>query len=121
MPESKERKLLTGLAMATAAFVSYPISGAAQLAAPGRRLGPGRRLAPGLRTAPGLRNALPPGLRPGFVPPGRRAGFVPPGKRTGGEPFVPPGRRNPPGSREPFIPPGRRDDPLLDPLLRDLQ
>ena len=121
MPVSKERKLLSGLAMATAAFVSYPISGAAQLVTPGRRLAPGGRLAPGLGTAPGLRNASPPGLRSVFVPPGRRQGFVPPGKRTGEDVFVPPGTRNPPGSREPFIPPGRREDPLLDPLLRDLQ
>jgi hypothetical protein len=94
--------LLAGLAMATAALVSCPTTGATQPRVPGRRFTPpGRRLAPGL-----------------LVPPGRRANFVPPGQREGG--FVP-GR--PPGQRtgqDPFIPSGHRGDPFFDTDLTEL-
>jgi len=103
----RETKLLTGLAMATAALVSYPTTAPAQSPTPGRRFAPpGLRLAPGLRKAPGLRSGfVPPGRRPGFIPPGQRSGdFVPPGKRAGGDPLLPPGQRE-----DPFLPPGRRD------------
>lgn len=109
---STEKKLLTGLAMATAALVSCPTTGATQPRTPGRRLfmPPGRGLAPGL--------LVPPGRRQTFVPPGQRVeGFVPgrpPGGRTGR--FIPPGLRD---AGDPFIPPGHRTDPFFDPGLRE--
>ncbi len=109
---SRETKLIASLAMATAALISYPTTSAAQPRVPGRRFTP-----PGKRLAPGL--LAPPGRRETFVPPGRRTeGFIPgrpPGRRTGI--FIPPGRRT---GGEPFIPPGHRDDPIFDPVLREL-
>ena len=109
---SRDKKLLTGLAMATAALISYPTTAATQPRVPGRRFTPpGRRLAPGL--------LAPPGRRETFVPPGQRTeGFIPgrpPGRRT--DLFLPPGKRK---GEEPFIPPGHRDDPIFDPVLRAL-
>ena len=93
----KETKLLTGLAMATAALVSSPINADAQATSvPARRerpIPPGlRALPPGLRhrtLPPGLRarDTLPLGLQPRVLPPGIRPGAQPPGKRTGGDPF----------------------------------
>jgi hypothetical protein len=98
---SRDKRLLAGLAMATAALVSHPVtSSAAPPVNPGHRPG---ALPPGLRQAPGLRGFLPPGRSPGALPPGRRppGGRIlpprPPGQRQGGEPTLPPGHRDPLG------------------------